>query len=71
MRAILKLAGGDLNNLVDVTVFLTDMAYYKDFNSVYNEYFNAESGPARTTLGVVSLPGPHLIIEIKGTAYIQ
>lgn len=71
MQAILKAAGGDLANLVDMSVFLTDMAMYKDFNLVYNEYFDAKSGPSRTTVGVQSLPGPDLVIEIKGVAYIQ
>jgi len=70
MRSIIKAAGGDLSNLVDMSVFLTDMAFYKDFNSVYNEYFNAAQGPSRTTVGVQSLPGPHLVIEIKGVAYL-
>lgn len=70
MNDILKAAGGDLSNLVDVSVFLTDMADYKDFNSVYNEYFDAATGPARTTVGVATLPGTHLIIEIKSIAHL-
>jgi 2-aminomuconate deaminase len=70
MRAILKTAGGDLANLVDMSVFLTDMSMYKAFNSVYNEYFDAQTGPSRTTVGVATLPGPHLLIEMKGVAYI-
>jgi 2-aminomuconate deaminase len=71
MRDILRAAGGDLEDLVDVTVFLTDMSLYQDFNSVYNEYFSsAETGPSRTTVGVQSLPGPHLVIEIKGIAHL-
>ena len=70
MEAILKAAGGDLGNLVDMSVFLTDMAMYRDFNSVYNEFFNAETGPSRTTVGVQSLPGPDLLIEMKGVAYL-
>lgn len=70
MGKILEAAGGSLENFVDITVFLTDMALYKDFNSVYNEYFTDQKGPARTTVGVASLPGPHLLIEIKGTAFL-
>lgn len=70
MRSILRTVGADLVNLVDITVFLTDMSQYSDFNKVYNEYFKIEEGPARTTVGVASLPGPHLLIEIKGIAII-
>ena len=37
-------------------LFLVDMNDYGGFNEVYNEYFDAESGPARTTVGVKELP---------------
>lgn len=70
MRAVLEAAGGGLHNLIDMTVFLLDMGDYGAFNEVYNSYFNVESGPARTTVGVASLPGTHLIIEIKALAYL-
>jgi 2-aminomuconate deaminase len=70
MKKVLEEVGGTLENLVDITVFLTDMANYAEFNNVYNRYFQAQSGPARTTVGVASLPGKDLLIEIKGTAYL-
>eukprot|EP01111_Echinosteliopsis_oligospora_P005969 TRINITY_DN1979_c0_g1_i2.p1 TRINITY_DN1979_c0_g1~~TRINITY_DN1979_c0_g1_i2.p1 ORF type:complete len:183 (-),score=81.07 TRINITY_DN1979_c0_g1_i2:31-504(-) len=68
IEVILKAAGAGLNNLVDVTVFLVDMRDYAAYNEVYNTYFTAEHGPSRTTVQVVSLPGPHLLIEIKAVA---
>ncbi len=68
MKAILEEAGLDLSHLVDLTVFLVSMSDYKDFNIVYNTYFDANTGPARTTIGVAELPHPNLLIEIKGTA---
>ncbi|RKP02473.1 hypothetical protein CXG81DRAFT_24846 [Caulochytrium protostelioides] len=68
IEAILERAGASLKNLVDVTVFLTDMAHYQAFNAVYNQYFNVESGPARTTIAVKQLPHPNLLIEIKSVA---
>jgi 2-aminomuconate deaminase len=37
---------------------------FKKFNAVYAEYFNAESGPSRTTIGVTGLPTP-IAVEIK------
>lgn len=70
MQAILAAAGGRLADLVDMSVFLTDMALYKDFNDVYNSFFDAASGPARTTVGVAALPGPHLLVEMKGIAHL-
>ena len=71
IEAILKASGGGLQNLVDLTVFLVDMADYNRFNAVYNEFFpDALKGPSRTTVAVKQLPNPRLLIEIKSTAYI-
>lgn len=68
--AIVEAAGGSLKDLVDVTVFLVDMADYKAFNEAYNEFFDAETGPARTTVAVHQLPHPNLAIEIKAIAHL-
>lgn len=69
MRVILRAAGGDLDNLVDITTFLVDIPRdFKGYNAVYNEYFRAETGPARTTVGVRELPHPNLLIEMKAIA---
>ncbi|TPX77977.1 hypothetical protein CcCBS67573_g00720 [Chytriomyces confervae] len=69
IRVILQAAGADLENLVDLTVFLVDMQNYSEFNEVYNEFFPVpEQGPSRTTVAVKQLPNPRLLIEIKATA---
>jgi 2-aminomuconate deaminase len=68
IRAILQAAGADLEHVVDATVFLVDMDDYAGMNEVYNEYFDAATGPSRTTIGVRQLPGRHLLIEIKVVA---
>ncbi len=68
LRTILRAAGADLDHLVDVTVFLTDMADYAAFNAVYDRYFASATGPTRTTVAVRELPHPDLLIEIKGVA---
>ncbi len=65
----LGLNGGDLQHLVDVTVFLKDMAHFDAYNEVYNSFF-PNTGPCRTTVAVADLPRPQILIEIKGTAYI-
>ena len=44
------------------------MKYYKEFNQVYNNYFDVEKGPTRTTIAVKELPNPRLLIEIKAIA---
>src|SRR5512142_474829 len=63
-KAILEDAGSSLEKVIDVTVFLTDMARdFAAFNRVYGDYFG-EIRPTRTTVGVVALPTP-ISIELK------
>lgn len=68
IRLILQSAGADLENLIDIYVMLVDMNDYAGMNDVYNEYFNAQSGPTRTTCAVHQLPHPNLLIEMKAVA---
>lgn len=65
----LELNGGELKDLVEVTVFLKDMRHFDEYNEVYNSFFPS-NGPCRTTVAVADLPRPQILIEIKGTAYI-
>lgn len=65
----LKSMDCDLSNLVEITTFLVDMEDFKIYNEVYGEYFNAATGPTRTTVAVKQLPHPNLLIEMKAIAY--
>ena len=71
LRAIVRAAGGDLANVVDVTVFLVEMGDYQAMNEVYNSFFDAATGPARTTLACKALPHKYLLIEMKATAALS
>ncbi|HET8837678.1 MAG TPA: RidA family protein [Flavobacteriaceae bacterium] len=66
---ILKEEGASLENVVDITTFLVNMNDFKGYNETYGEFFDAETGPTRTTVAVHQLPHPHLLIEIKAIAY--
>lgn len=69
VRYILEEAGSKWSNLVDVTVFLTNMkADFQIYNKIYAEYFK-ENLPCRTTVEVSSLPTP-IAIEVKCIATI-
>lgn len=70
IAAILNAAGATLGHIVDMYVMLVDMRDYGGMNEVYNEYFDAATGPARTTCSVHQLPHPNLLIEIKAIAYM-
>ena len=58
-----------MDDVVDVTSFLVNMNDFAGYNEVYAEFFNAATGPARTTVAVHQLPHPHLVVEIKAMAY--
>ncbi len=65
----LNKVGASLKDVVDVTSFLVNMNDFADYNKAYAEFFNKDTGPARTTVAVHQLPHPDLVIEIKVTAY--
>lgn len=70
VKAVLEASGSKWENIVDVTVFLTNMQ--KDFpvyNRIYGEYFK-EVQACRTTVEVKSLPTP-IAIELKVIATID
>ena len=72
VRLVLEDAGASWNDIVDVTVFLTNMK--KDFptyNKLYAEYFagDGKPNPTRTTVEVTALPTP-IAIELKVIAAI-
>jgi 2-aminomuconate deaminase len=70
VRAIVEEAGAKWENVVDVTVFLTNMkADFSTFNRVYGEYFG-QSRPCRTTVEVGALPTP-IAVELKCIAVMD
>jgi 2-aminomuconate deaminase len=71
VRAVLEASGARWQDLVDVTVYLTDMAGdFKAYNAVWAEYFpDAAAAPCRTTLGITALPTP-ISIELKCLAVV-
>ena len=71
VRAVLEASGGRWEDLVDVTVYLTDMARdFRAYNAVWAEYFpDAMHAPCRTTVGITALPTP-IAIELKCLAVL-
>jgi reactive intermediate/imine deaminase len=55
LKAVAEAAGGDLDRIVKVTIYLTDLANFATVNTVMAEYFE-EPYPARAAVGVASLP---------------
>jgi 2-aminomuconate deaminase len=72
VRAVLAASGARWEDLVDVTVYLTDMARdFKAYNAVWAQYFpDPATAPCRTTLGITALPTP-IAIELKCVAALD
>jgi len=69
IKDYLATEGATMEDVVDVTTFLVNMNDFAGYNEVYGQFFNKETGPARTTVAVHQLPHPHLVVEIKAMAY--
>jgi 2-aminomuconate deaminase len=72
VRAVLDASGASWRDLIDVTVYLTDMAAdFKVYNAIWAEYFpDPAAAPCRTTLGISALPTP-IAIELKCIAAVR
>jgi 2-aminomuconate deaminase len=72
VRAVLEASGARWEDLVDVTVFLTDMERdFTAYNAAWAEHFPDPAGaPCRTTLGITALPTP-IAIELKCVAVVK
>ena len=69
VRTVLESAGARWEDLVDVTVFLTNIKDdFKTYNQIYTEYFG-EIRPTRTTVEIVALPTP-IALELKCIAWM-
>lgn len=55
LRAVAAAAGGSLQNVVKLNVFLTDLAHFGKVNEIMGQYFS-QPYPARAAIGVAALP---------------
>jgi reactive intermediate/imine deaminase len=67
IRSILRGAGADLEHVVKVNVFITDMAKFGEMNEAYLEFFPSDP-PARITVGCAAL-ALGAFVEIDCVAY--
>ncbi len=69
LKYALEAAGASISDVIKVTVFLTDFANYKGFNTAFDEYF-AKDPPARATVRA-DLVIPALLVEIDAIAVVN
>ena len=69
VKTVVEQAGGGMDDIVKVTVFITDMGLYDEIHEVRRRFFD-EPYPASSMVEVSALIDPKLLIEIEAVAVI-
>lgn len=69
LKAVVEAAGGRLDQVVRLGLFLTDLSQFATVNAIMGEYFKAPF-PARSTIGVASLP-KGAAFEVEATVVLD
>jgi 2-iminobutanoate/2-iminopropanoate deaminase len=56
MKAVLEAAEMTFENVIKASIFISDMNNFGEINTIYGQYFNNETAPARETVEVANLP---------------
>lgn len=67
LKAVLEAADMTFENVVKVSIFISDMNNFAKINGVYGSYFNEATAPARETVQVACLP-KNVNVEISAVA---
>ncbi len=70
IKRVLDTAGATFDNIVKVTVFITDMRNFKEIHEVRAQYFKKDY-PASTLVQVSALHSPDILIEIDAIAVLD
>ncbi len=71
MGKTLERAGGKLDDIVTMTVFVTDMANGTRFTQLRKEFFQEGRYPASALIGIKELARPEMMIEIQAIAVVD
>ena len=71
IRQTLERAGGKLDDIVTMTVFITDMANGTRFTQLRKEFFKEGRYPASALIGIKALARPEMMIEIQAIAVLE
>ena len=69
LRAVAYAAGGSMDDVVKLNIFLTDLAHFAKVNEIMATYFH-QPYPARAAVGVASLPR-NALVEADGVIFLQ
>jgi 2-iminobutanoate/2-iminopropanoate deaminase len=70
VKTVVEVAGGGMEDIVKVTVFITDMGLYDEIHEVRRRHFE-EPFPASSMVEVSALIDPRLLIEIEAVAVVR
>ncbi|MEM6771259.1 MAG: Rid family detoxifying hydrolase [Bacteroidota bacterium] len=70
LGAILAAAGTDFANVIKCSVFVSDIENFGRINTIYSEYFDPETAPARALVEVANLP-KYVNVEISCIAAVE
>ena len=70
VKTVVEEAGGGMEDIVKLTVFITDMGLYDEIHEVRRRYFE-EPFPASSMVEVSALIDPRLLIEIEAVAVVR
>jgi len=71
VRQTLAKAGGKLDDIVTMTVFITDMANGTRFTQLRKEFFQEGRYPASALIGIKELARPEMMVEIQAIAVVE
>ena len=71
LREAIEVTGGTLDDIIMMTVFITDSRYGPDFLKIRSEYFKPGHYPTNTLITVSGLASPELQVEIQATAILD
>ncbi|MDH5325407.1 MAG: RidA family protein [Gammaproteobacteria bacterium] len=69
LAAVAQAAGGSLNHMVKLNIFLTDLAHFALVNEIMAQYFQ-QPYPARAAIGVAALP-KGVAVEMDGVLHLE
>ena len=70
LLAVLNAGGAKAEDVIKTTIYLTDLKNFQTVNSIYNDFFDVKTPPARACVEVSSLP-KGVLIEIDCIAYLD
>src|SRR5262245_30511248 len=71
IRQTLEKAGGKLDDIVTMTVFITDMANGTRFTQLRKDFFQEGRYPASALIGIKELARPEMMVEIQAIAFVE